>query len=89
MIYIKETFPDDKSVSIKVDGVLDDASIPILNNLYLLHLGKEKKILIDLKYLINISREGIDFLQQINGKVEIIDPPPFIKLRKNNLNPKE
>jgi hypothetical protein len=82
MIYIKETFPDDKSVSIKVDGVLDDASIPILNNLCRLHLRDEKKICIDLKYLINICREGIDFLQQMQTKVELIDPPPFIKLKK-------
>ena len=82
MIYIKETFPDDKSVSIKVDGVLDEASIPVLNNLFLLHFRKEKKILIDLKYLINICREGIDFLKQIQTNVEFIDPPPFIKLRK-------
>ena len=82
MIYIKEAFPDDKSVSIKVDGVLDDVSIPILNNLCLFHQRKERKIFIDLKYLINICREGIDFLQQIQADVELIDPPPFIKLRK-------
>jgi len=89
MIYIQETFPDDKSVSIKVDGVLDDASIPILNNVFLLHSKKEKRILIDLKHLINICREGIDYLQQIQTKVEFIDPPPFITLRKNDLNPKD
>jgi hypothetical protein len=82
MIYIKETFPDDKSVSIKVDGVLDEAAIPVLNDLFLLHFRKEKKILIDLKYLISICREGVDFLQQLESNVEFIDPPPFIKLRK-------
>jgi hypothetical protein len=67
-----------------VDGVLDDVSIPILNNLCLFHLRKERKIFIDLKYLIDICREGIDFLQQIQTEVEFIDPPPFIKLRKTN-----
>jgi len=87
MIYIKETFPDEKSVAIQVDGVLDEVSIPILNNVLLFHAKKEKRIFIDLKHLINICRGGVDFLQKIQTKVEFIDPPPFINLRKNNLSP--
>ena len=65
---------------------MDDASIPILNNVFLFHSKKEKRIFINLDNLINICREGIDFLQEIQSRVEFINPPPFIRL-KNNLSP--
>jgi len=81
MIHIKEVFPDERSVAIKVDGMLDAASISILDNLCQRYLQEDKTISLHLKGLLHISREVMDFLQQMGKKVRFVDPPPFLKLQ--------
>jgi len=85
MIYIKEFFPDDRSVAIKVDGMLDAASISVLDSLCQRYLQEDKRVSLHLKGLLHISREGMDFLQQIQKKVRIVAPPPFLKLQNLDL----
>jgi hypothetical protein len=80
MIHIKEVFPDDRSVAIKVDGTLEAVSISVLDNLCQRYLQEDKKVSLHLKGLLHISREGMDFLQQIQKKVRMVDAPPFLKL---------
>jgi len=89
MIYIKESFPDLQSVSLKVDGLLDDGSIPILKNLCQQHMEKGRRVFLDLKLLINVCRKGIVFLQQNQSTVTFVNLPPFIKLEKRESWKKE
>ena len=85
MIYIKEVFPDDQSVAIKVDGMLDVASISVLDSLCQCNLQEGKMVSLHLKGLLHISREGMHFLQQMQKKVRIVDSPPFVKLKNLDL----
>lgn len=72
MIYIKEFFPNNESVRIKIDGVLDTESIPNLRDIFMQYLGKEKMVSVDLTKAIHISREGKAFLQEFEGQVIMI-----------------
>ncbi len=80
MIYIKESFTGIDTVEVKVDGILDSQSIPILKNICEVHLKVDKKVLLLLAGLTHISREGRDFLHEIRKKVIIIDIPQFVRL---------
>jgi len=79
MIYIKEMFHDERWVSIRVDGILDAESVKILKDVCDGHLEGEKKVQLHLESLLHISREGRDFLKEIQNKVLIVEPPQFIK----------
>lgn len=81
MIHIKEVFLDERSVAIKVDGMLDAGSIAILDDLCQRYLREGKKVSLHLNGLLHISREGMDFLKKIQKKVRFVDPPPFLKLQ--------
>lgn len=80
VIYIKETPYDDRSMDIRVDGILDSESMPILEKVCERHWEAEKKVLLHLGGLLHISREGRNFLKKIQDKVDILEPPKFIKL---------
>jgi hypothetical protein len=69
MIYIKETFPDEDSVSIHVDGILDVETIPALQEVCNRYLNEERKIMLYVEGIIHISREGKEFLHQIQNKI--------------------
>ena len=87
MIYIREEFCDSHSVVIVADGILDSSSVPTLRNLCERHLEEHKKVLLRLEGLIRVSREGGQFLQEIQQKVTIIDPSRLTELGR--LVPKE
>ena len=80
MVLIKEMFPDDHKVIIQVDGMLDLESIPVLKTVCEYHLQEGKKIMLNLEGLINISREGRDFLNEGRNKFVFLNLPPFVKL---------
>jgi hypothetical protein len=77
MIYIKELFPNNESVLIKVDGVLDKEAIPNLKDVFIYHLEEEKMISVDLTKLLHISREGKAFLQEFKDRVIMIQDLPI------------
>jgi hypothetical protein len=81
MIYIKETFPDERSVSIQVDGVLDSESVGLLSEVCEHHLDGKKQIRLKLEGLSHISREGRNFLKEINSRGIAIDFPQFLSLK--------
>ena len=72
MIYIKETFPDDQSVEILVDGMIDCETIPTLDEVCKRNFKAGKRVLLNLQGIIHISREGKDFLQEIQGGAAIV-----------------
>lgn len=80
MIYIKESFTSCNSVEVKVDGILDSQSIPILKNVCEVHLNADKRVLLQLAGLTHISREGRDFLHEIRNKVIMANIPQFARL---------
>jgi ABC-type transporter Mla MlaB component len=83
-IHIQENFPNPHSVIILADGSLDDETIPILRNVFERHWVNGKKIKLDLEGLIRISREGMDFLNEIQGKIQFLNIPKFIRLNEEN-----
>lgn len=68
-IRIKEIFPDNHSVKIHVDGVLDHNSLPILVDVCTHHLQFNRNIWLDLNGVTHISREARDFLRKIRSKI--------------------
>jgi hypothetical protein len=80
MIFIKEMPKENNTVDIRVDGILDSESIPILKRVCELHWEGEKTILLHLEGLLHISREGRDFLKKISKKIAVVEQPKFINL---------
>ncbi len=80
LIYIDEEFNEDHAVAIQVDGELDVDSIPLLQDVCERHLKNKLYVTLNLKGLLNISREGRDYLEKIRNKVTITNPPLFLDL---------
>ena len=80
LIHIKETFNDDGSTTIRVDGRLDSSSIPVLEKVCQCHLDKNCKVYVEVDGLSHISREGRGFLLRMRDKVTLEKVPQFIRL---------
>jgi len=80
MIHINETHSGWDTVLLGVDGVLDQRSVPVLEEVCHRHLREEKEIVLDLEGLLHITREGRKFLQEIEDRVGILNVPEFVKL---------
>jgi hypothetical protein len=79
-IHIKETFPGARTVAVWVDGSLDGDTIPILDHVCRRHWEEGREVQVHLAGVIRISREGMDFLREIQDKAQLVNPPKFIKL---------
>ena len=84
MIYVKEKFISENTIGLWLDGILDLDSLPILKDVCNHHLENHKTIMMHLGGLLHISREGKDFLQDIQKKVRVVDPPQYMTLSANN-----
>lgn len=80
MIHINETDSGWDTVLLGVDGVLDQRSVPVLEEVCHRHLKGEKKIVLDLEGVLHITRDGRKFLQEIEDRVGIVNVPEFVKL---------
>ena len=78
MIYVKEKFINENTIGIWADGILDLESVPILKNVCIHHLQNKKNIMMYLGGLLHVTREGKDFLQEIQKKVSVVDPPQYM-----------
>lgn len=83
MIYVKEKFINENTIGIWLDGILDLDSIPILKDVCTHHLENNKSVMMYLGGLLHITREGKDFLQDIQKKVSVVDPPQYMRLSAN------
>ncbi len=79
-IHIKEAFEDDASVVIRIDGILDADSIPIVEEVCRRHLALGRKVLLEVEGLLHISRDGREFLRHIQDQVVIENAPQFVRL---------
>ena len=72
MIYIKEIPEGENSVIIQIDGFLEPESVPILKKVCQRQLGMKATVTLNLEKLLYISREGMNYLEEIKRKVIII-----------------
>ena len=84
MLYIKEIFPNEYSVEILVDGILDEETVPLLKKVCECHLQGEKRVLLRLEGLLNASRDGRDFLYEIQNRAILLNAPQFMTLKGKN-----
>ena len=83
MLFIKEEIRDnDNTVIIHVDGTLNKDSLPVMKKVYAYYQFKGDRVIkLNLANLIRLSREGLDFLKQIKGKVLFEELPEFLRMR--------
>jgi hypothetical protein len=72
MIYIKEIPEGENSVTIQIDGFLEPESVPILKEVCRRNLGAKSTVTLNLEKLLYISREAMNYLEEIKKKVIII-----------------
>ena len=78
MIHIKEKdLPG--HVVISVAGTLDRESLPLLQEVCERHLASDAEVELDFSELVNICREGIEYLSGIRRQVSLRDLPGFIQ----------
>jgi hypothetical protein len=80
MIYIKEKFSDEHTVTIFVEGRVNQKSLPSLKDVCNRHLGEKRNILLNLRSLLDISRDGRDFLGEMRERITLVEVPHFLKL---------
>ena len=80
VIRIEETVQNDRSVEIRVDGILDRKSMQILDKVCHPYLREKQKIILNLQGLTYITREGRDYLMEIKDIVTFINIPLFMTL---------
>jgi anti-anti-sigma regulatory factor len=80
LIYIKESTSEDNMAIIRVDGELDIASVPVLEEVCRRHLDRDRKVHLNIGGLYHISREGKDFLMRVRDKVTLEEIPGYIRL---------
>ena len=82
MIFIKETFSEDGSVSIQIEGRLNRKSISSLRDVCAGHLLK-KKLRLNLAKVDRIDREGMDYLRSIRKHVQLDGLNSYLILELN------
>jgi len=82
MIYIKELLRDDQILVIKVDGVLDDESLPVLRKVCEKKLDFRRGLELDLVGLLFINREARLFLERLQKEGAHIYYPKGMGLEK-------
>jgi len=80
LVRIHEMTEKDGSVRIRVDGNVDQNSLPALRELCEKHFREGKTVSISLQGLMHIDAMGRDFLLSICDKVQLLDMPAFLKL---------
>jgi anti-anti-sigma regulatory factor len=72
MIYIKEIPEGRNSVIIQIDGSLESESFGVFKEVCERNLSKKKKVTLNLQNLFYISREGMEYLEEIKRRVVIV-----------------
>jgi len=80
MIYFKETFTEDGVVSIRIEGELNNAAMPVFRDLCAGHLGKKLKLSINLEDVNQIDKESLAYLKSIRSQVRLEGLSQYLKL---------
>ena len=84
MIHIQETILDQNTVAVKLEGVLDQSAIPVIQSVFDRYLESHRAMHLDLEGLIHITREGRDYLNGIRQNVNLIHLPEFMQLENGS-----
>ncbi len=71
---------DKNTVAIEVDGVLDAGAVPLLKGVCDRHLGLGREVLVNLRSVVHITREGRVFIHRMRGRVRVSNLPEFMNL---------
>ncbi len=80
MIHIEQTSLSERSVMIKVGGVLDQDAIEVLKDVCNSNLARGKSVTIDFHWVLHITREGRSFVKDIKTKVAVQRLPAFMTI---------
>ena len=80
MIHIEENILGPNTIIIKLEGVLDQSAIPVIQGVFDQYLESHQAIQLDLEGLIHITREGRNFLNGIKQKISLTHLPEFMQL---------
>ena len=83
MIHIEETFLDPNTIIIKLEGVLDHRTIPVIQSVFDRYRENDFATHLDLKGLMHITREGRSWLNGIKHKVSLTHLPEFMQLENS------
>jgi len=81
-ILITETESGSGAIVIKVDGILDRETVPVLSEVCERHIGRYREVRVNLEGIIHVTREGREFLQQQQKRLILVNPPLFLDLLK-------
>ena len=79
MFRFRESFPDQDTVFIWVDGSLRDCDSQYFRDILEKYLGLNRKIYVNLSQLNHVGWQGKKLLQEIRDRVEFIDLPDYLK----------
>ena len=80
MIYIQEILEDGNEATIRLDGRVDRKSLASLKEVCDQHLGRDRRVRLQLTGLNHICKEGRYYLREIQDRVTFVDLPHFLKL---------
>ena len=80
MIHIEEKFTNDNSVSIHVDGIIDNESLDSLIEVMQINLKEKMQITLNLAGLMHVDQAGKAYLKKYRNKVMFEGLSEFLKL---------
>ena len=80
MIHIEEITLDPNTITIKLEGVLDQTALPVIQGVFERCLKKHLAIHLDVGGLTHITREGRNYLNGIRQNVNLKHLPKFMTL---------
>ncbi|MBT3367124.1 MAG: hypothetical protein HN416_08215 [Nitrospina sp.] len=80
MLYIKEIYSDNHLVELKVDGTLNNASLPTLQKIMRKHFSSNKRILLKLEDIVHCDRSCLSFLRECKENLELVGMSEFLRL---------
>ena len=81
MIHVKENYLDKHTITLEVDGVLDQGAVPVLKSVCEKHLSEKRSVLLNLEGVVSVTREGRSFLNGMREKVRIDNLPEFMNFQ--------
>ena len=80
MILIKETFKNNDTVNLHIEGRLDRESLPTLRQVCDRYLKEGLKIELNLSSLNHIGQDGLRYLQVIRHRVQLIEMNEYFRM---------
>lgn len=79
MFRIRESYLDQETVCIWVDGRINDRDLGSFRDILEKYLELSLRVFVNLTHLDQIGLEGKRFLQEIQNRVELVDLPEYLK----------